>query len=706
MSLKQEHWELQQQAANLDRQLSQVRSLLNQQHVSFTHPGSGAFASLETGWQNSEELFRAYIETANDMVYVVDLAGTLTYINAYGQRLLACEEGWWRGRSYLEFVAPNCRQETAQAFAQLLIAGELKDFEFMLQPLSGDPIHMEVNGCLLYRQGKPIGGLGIARDITERKRFENQLQMFEKAVESAYDSAAIVDLEGKIMYANSATSRMFDYEPGKLVGNNAAIFYPEDSKVWLEWVLQQVCRPSVGVAANGSPPASGWSGEVICQRRGGEHFPALVSVSPIPNDRGQTTAVSVICRDITTQKATQAELAAKNLELERAGRLKSEFLANMSHELRTPLTSILGFSSLLTQEIFGELNSKQMVYVQRIHDSGEHLLKLIEDVLDLSKVEAGKVKLDIVPISVPQVCETTLALVSEQAAARDIKIQTAIQPDLAPLMADELRVRQMLINLLSNALKFTPSGSTIGLEASARAGYLHLVVWDRGIGIPKDKQALLFKPFQQIENTLRRSHEGTGLGLALTRQLAELHGGTVECESTPGKGSRFTISLPLNLHHAASLDSVEPQLPETPMEASQAPERRTLLLVEDRQDNAMLLRDILQYWGYDVHHVADGETALDWLSAHRPDLILMDIQLPGLDGLEVTRRIKAHPTWKSIPVVATTALVMMGDRDRCLKAGVDDYLSKPVNCEQLAVVLARHLQSGSRNRSQASNNAL
>lgn len=703
MSLKQENWELRQPAANIDQQLSQVRSLLNHQRVSFTHPASGPFASLEAGLQNSEELFRAYIETANDMVYVLDLAGNLTYVNAYGQRLLDCTEEQWRGRAYLDFVAPNYRQDTAQAFAHLLTTGALKDFEFILQSFSGQFIHMEVNGCLLYRQGNPIGGLGIARDITERKRFENQLQMFEKAVESAYDSAAIVDLEGKVIYANSATSRMFGYQPGELVGQNAAIFYPEDSRVWLEWVLQQACLPTAGGsgALNGSKSqlAQGWSGEVICQRQSGEHFPALVSVSAIPNDRGQSTAVSMICRDITTQKAIQAELAAKNLELERAGRLKSEFLANMSHELRTPLTSILGFSSLLNQQIFGQLNPKQMVYVQRIHDSGEHLLKLIKDILDLSKVEAGKVKLDIVPISVAQVCENTLALVSEQAAERNIEIQTSIQPNLAPLMADELRVRQMLLNLLSNAIKFTSPGAAIGLEATARAGYLHLVVWDRGIGIPEDKQALLFQPFQQIDNALRRQHEGTGLGLALTRQLAELHSGTVKCESKPGKGSRFTISLPLNLHRNPTSQEWEPTPPENSMEASQISERSTLLLVEDRQDNAMLLRDILQYWGYDVYHVGDGEMALDWLSGHRPNLILMDIQLPGIDGLEVTRRIKAHPTWKSIPVVATTALVMVGDRERCLKAGVDDYLSKPVNCEQLAAVLAKHLKSGSRNGS-------
>lgn len=687
MSSKHEHGKQPRQLAFLEQQRLPFESIPTPPYRSFPQSQTHSSMPIEVGIQNSEELFRAYVETANDMVYTVDLAGNLTYINDYGQRILGCGQDRWQGRPYLEFIAPSCREETAQAFANLLCTGELKDFEFMLQPIDSPPIHMEVNGRLLFRNGKLIGGIGIARDITERKRFEQQLQMFVKAVDSAYDSAAIVDLQGNVIYANSATDWMFGYDVGALVGQNAAIFYPEDSQVPIQWLIQQAIRPRHNPSNLFNP--GGWSGEVICQRRSKERFPALVSVSPILSENSTPTAVSIICRDITSQKAIQAELAAKNLELERASKLKSRFLANMSHELRTPLTSILGFSSLLEQQIFGEVNSKQLQYIQRIHHSGEHLLNLINDVLDLSKVEAGKVKLDVEPISIPEVCEATLSLVGEQARSRNQEILVSIQPDLPLLVADELRVRQMLLNLLSNAIKFSPEGGHIGLEAKTQAGYLHLVVWDEGIGIPEDQQTLLFQPFQQLDSN-GKQHEGTGLGLALTRQLAELHGGTVECQSKAGEGSQFTISLPLNLHQHPT-DEISQLSSHKNSGNGSAKSSSSLLLVEDHQYNAMLLRDVLQYWGYEVHHVGDGQEALDWLQDNHPDLILMDIQLPGLDGLELTRQIKANPDWQSIPVVATTALAMMGDRERCLEAGVEDYLSKPVNCDRLAAVLKKYI---------------
>ncbi len=632
----------------------------------------------EIDYQDSEQLFRAYVETANDMVYTVDMSGNLTFINVYGQKLLGYNESEWFGRSYLDFVAPRDRERTAAAFAVLMQTGELVDFEFAIQPKTGIEIYMQVNGRLLYRNQQLIGGMGIARDITERKRFEQQLQMFLKAVESAYDSAIITDLTGKIHYANPAASRMFGYELEAINGESMAMFYPEDAQEQVRWLIQR--------AAEG-----GWSGELICQRHNGDRFPALVSVGPICGENNRPSAVSFISRDITSQKQTQAELAAKNIELERANRLKSEFLANMSHELRTPLTAVLGFSSLLSQQIFGELNAKQALYVRQIHQSGKHLLNLINDVLDLSKVEAGQIVLDIAPITVPQFCDATLALVQEQARSRGITIHKSIQSQLIPLMADELRVRQMLLNLLSNAIKFSHEDSNIGLEVTAQGGYLNLTVWDEGIGIPKDQHNLLFQPFQQLDSSLARRHEGTGLGLALTRQLAELHGGSVDVQSKLGKGSRFSIRLPLNLHQRS-----EDPLPDLPLsEPVKSPTARAhqsscILVVEDNTQNSMLLEDLLQHWGYEVHCALDGQEALDWLGSNSADLILLDIQLPGLDGFEVLRRIRIDPVWCQIPVIATTALAMVGDRDRCLAAGMQDYISKPIDYDVLAELLTKY----------------
>ncbi|NJR52961.1 MAG: PAS domain S-box protein [Leptolyngbyaceae cyanobacterium CSU_1_3] len=487
--------------------------------------------AIELSLSQSESLFRAYVEAANDMVYTVDLSGLLTYVNSYGQKLLGCPESEIVGRPYLDFVSPPFREKTARAFNNLMHTGELRDFEFVLQPRVGSEIYLEVNGRLLRRNGELIGGIGIGRDVTERKRIEKQLQMFSRAVESAYDSAVITDLRGKILYANPAASRIFSWQLGELVDKDSSVFYPERRQT--QWLIQQAI-------------AGGWSGEVLCNRRNGERFSALVSVGPICDERENTTAVSFITRDITQQKQIEAELAAKNLELERASRLKSEFLANMSHELRTPLTAILGFSSILRQQIFGALNPKQEVYIQQINHSGQHLLGLINDVLDLSKVEAGQMRLEIVPIAINELCEDALALVSEQARSRKLEVHHSLQLNLPPLMADELRVRQMLLNLLSNAIKFSQEGGKIGLDVEVRKGNMQIDVWDKGIGIPKDKQHLLFQPFQQVDGSVSRRHEGTGLGLALTRRLAELHFGRVDVYSQEGQGSRFTISLPLN----------------------------------------------------------------------------------------------------------------------------------------------------------------
>jgi PAS domain S-box-containing protein len=497
--------------------------------------------SVEISLSQSEELFRAYVESANDMVYTLDLEGVVTYMNSYGLKVLGCLASEVIGRSYLEFVSPPYREETAQAFNNLIHTGELRDFEFVLQPSVGSELYLEVNGRLLYRDGELIGGMGIGRDVTERKRIEQTLKMFSRAVESAYDSATITDLDGKILYANSATGRIFSWQPDMLLGAHAAVFFPERKQT--EWLIEQAI-------------AGGWSGEVICNRRNGDTFPALVSAVPILDERNKVTAISLVTRDITQQKAYEEELAAKNAELERASRLKSDFLANMSHELRTPLTSILGFSSILQKQIFGSLNQKQQLYIQQINQSGQHLLGLINDVLDLSKVEAGQMRLDIAPLVVSELCESTLAIIEEQARIRDLTLNYSIVPNLEPLMADELRVRQMLLNLLSNAIKFSEDGGEIGLDVKMQDEYLHLSVWDTGIGIPADKQHLLFQPFQQIDGSLSRRHEGTGLGLALTRKLAELHSGTVKMQSTEGKGSQFTICLPMNVRQTPAIGTI------------------------------------------------------------------------------------------------------------------------------------------------------
>ncbi|NER82378.1 MAG: PAS domain S-box protein [Leptolyngbya sp. SIO1D8] len=633
----------------------------------------------------SDDLFRAYIESATDIVYTLDLTGTFTFVNSYGLQLIGAETyEEVVGHSYLDIVAPEYQMPTLEAFANLRQTGELRDYEFAVQTKRGDRVFIEVNGRLLYRDDNLVGALGIGRDITERKRFEAQLKMFSKALDSAHDSALITNLEGKLLYANLATERIFGWSQAHLAGASLDIFFQTEDQV--RWILNHAT-------------GEGWSGPIICQRKDEQTFTALVSVSPVCGEDDKTpTAISIILRDTTQQEQIKAELASKNLELARANRLKSEFLASMSHELRTPMTSILGFSSLLEQQVYGELNDRQRLYVNQIHQSGEHLLALINEVLDLSKIEAGQMDLHVKSILVEALCKDVLTMVTAQAEMKQITIERSFASDLPMLYADEMRVRQMLLNLLSNAIKFSKKGQTIGLEVQQEDDFLLITVWDQGMGIPKEKQSLLFQPFQQLDSSLSRQYEGTGLGLALTQRLTHLHGGDITLESDAGQGAKFTIHLPLDCRavtqghlQPASPHDIEDTKEEKFSTLPDDPPTGKVLLVEDNPINALLLEHTLNYWGYETIHMANGQAALDWLTSNnRPILVLMDIHLPGMDGLEVTRKMRQNPDWEDIPIVATTALARSRDRDRCFEAGMQDYISKPINSAKLVSILARY----------------
>ncbi len=409
---------------------------------------------------------------------------------------------------------------------------------------------------------------------------------------------------------------------------------------------------------------------------------------------------------------TQEILRQKNLELERASALKSEFLAAMSHELRTPLNSILGFSDILQRQIGGTLTNRQLSHVKAIEKSGQHLLGLINDILDLSKIEAGKVELDLAPVSIHELCSSCLKMIQPRADKKKLALSLELDYRLSQVLLDERRVRQILVNLLSNAIKFTPEGGQVKLSGKLVSGdriqgdyrpdcstinsstpYLCLEVKDSGIGIPQENWHLLFRPFQQVDSSLSRSHEGTGLGLVLTKRLAELHGGTISFQSKSGVGSSFRVWLPVTEILTDSQDSpqkVVHNLPERDQQILSEFTGKRILIVEDQPSNQVLMTEYLESLGYLIELICDGQTMLETIESNLiaetslPDLVLMDIQLPQIDGLELIRRIKAHPLWQGVPVVAVTALAMPGDRDRCLAAGAATYLSKPFKLAELS----------------------
>jgi len=424
----------------------------------------------------------------------------------------------------------------------------------------------------------------------------------------------------------------------------------------------------------------------------------------------------------------QEELKQTNDELERISRLKSEFLASMSHELRTPLNSVIGFADLLRRQMASQLSDRQANYLETIEKSGQHLLSLINDILDLSKIEAGKTELNVSQIDITELFDECLAMVQPRINSKKLQTYLNLDQQVKQACFDRRKVQQILINLLSNAVKFTSKRGKITLSARLAYGtelqqeqrtsmslidestpYLRLEVADTGIGISSADQAKLFQPFCQIDGKLTRQYEGTGLGLVLTKRLAELHGGAVSVESTENVGSSFRVWLPLTLNDCPSTDSgqADPALITLPAIAETTPlvnaDQKYILVVEDKPFNQTLISEILEMRNYRVEIVAEGQTMLDRLQEMAPapeslpDLVLMDIQLPQVDGFTLTKTLKSNSHWQQIPVIAITALAMAGDRERCLAAGADDYLSKPIQIQALEEKLEFFLHSREQN---------
>jgi signal transduction histidine kinase/CheY-like chemotaxis protein len=391
-----------------------------------------------------------------------------------------------------------------------------------------------------------------------------------------------------------------------------------------------------------------------------------------------------------------AELSAANAELARAVRLKDEFLASMSHELRTPLNGILGLSEALQEGIYGDLTLKQQDSLHTITASGMHLLGLINDILDLAKIGAGKMELTFAPVELVVVAQASLRLISQMAHQKNLHVTSSIDTGVGVLQADARCLTQILVNLLSNAVKFTPTGGTVGLDivGDAAEHVVRYTVWDTGIGIAEDDQSRIFQPFVQLDGRLARQYAGTGLGLALVARMVDLHSGSITATSIVGQGSRFIVTFPWNeisVEKAATVDT----LPET--DAS-PPARQTkqarILVVEDNPANLTMVADYLSVKGYQVVVAHEGAEAVAQTRKTHPDVILMDIQMPGMDGLEAIRCIRADPTVAAVPIIALTALATPTDRKQCLAAGADDYLSKPVSLRALVTALEAQLSHG------------
>jgi signal transduction histidine kinase/CheY-like chemotaxis protein len=388
-----------------------------------------------------------------------------------------------------------------------------------------------------------------------------------------------------------------------------------------------------------------------------------------------------------------AELEEARAMAESANRAKSEFLASMSHELRTPLSVILGNASLLGDGLLGQINLRQADSVKGIDESGQHLLSLINDILDLSKIEAGMLELDYADVDATEICEAALRMIAGEAAKKKLTVETDYMGVAeVSFVADARRTKQIVVNLLTNAVKFTPANGRISLRATAdlTRGAIDFSVADNGIGIALDRQRKLFRPFVQIDSRLAREYAGTGLGLALVKQLTDLHGGSVSLVSAPEQGSTFTVSLPLRRDTGSRIPF--------PLRTEAAGIGRIngsplILAAEDHETNIAVLRAYFTAQSCRVVFARDGLEAIERALANPPDIILMDVQMPRLDGLQAIKRLREDERTAKVPIVCLTALGMVDDRERCLQAGADYYICKPINFPELTQTINQLLAS-------------
>ena len=579
----------------------------------------------------------------------------------------------------------------------------------------------------------------LQQEIRERHHIETALRESERRfrllAENSTDMISQQDADGIYRYISPACQSLLGYAPDELLGQLSQTLVHPDDFAQIDGISRAVeTRANILTLSHRFRRKDGryiWveSGFRIMRDEQTNAIQEIQVASRNITERKEAEEALMGERTLLARRVEERtkELSVVNLELARAARLKDEFLASMSHELRTPLNAVLGLSEALLEYVYGPLNERQLKALQGIAESGRHLLALINDILDLSKIEAGKLKLEFDTTVLETLCQASLRFVRQAALQKQLSVLYKLDNAVTTLWADERRLKQILVNLLSNAVKFTSPGGTIGLEVQADTAnhVVHLTVWDTGIGIAEEKLGHLFQPFVQLDSSLARQYAGTGLGLALVARMIELHGGGVRVESTVGKGSRFTIWLPwhntvsnaapipvddapadasvLALDRALAMpgdsspaavrsESNDAAAPADSSPAAIPPDAQVIVLAEDNEDNIAMLADYLRGKHYHVVIARNGQEAIMQARATRPALILMDIQMPGMDGLEATQCIRADADLAAIPIIALTALAMRGDRDRCLAAGVNDYLSKPIKLQQLTKIIETYLQ--------------
>jgi PAS domain S-box-containing protein len=617
-----------------------------------------------------------------------------------GMALVSLEGRWLRvNQALCDMFGYSEAELLVKGFPDLTHPDDLgRDFDNLRRMVSGestcfrtDKRYLHAGGRVVWAHletvlvrdadGRPLYFISQTQDITERREAEEAVReselQFRSLTEVAPDGIVVMDGDGLIVSWNHGATQIFGYQPEEVVGRPVAMLMPKRYRSAHEGGLARL-------RAGGQPRLAGSRVELMGLREDGTEFPIELSLAGWQTRRG--AFYSGIIRDMSEHKRAAQALAAARDEALEASRMKSEFLATVSHEIRTPMNAIIGMSSLL---LGTELDTKQRNCAETVASSADALLTVINHILDFSRADAGKLELESAPFDIRALVDETLAVVADNARRKGLEITVATDPSV-PLVCrgDRGRLRQVVLNLLGNALKFTEEGSVrlrVGTARVAQSTMLEVEVSDTGIGIHPEQAAQLFEPFWQADASTTRRYGGTGLGLSICKQLVTLMGGSIGVEGSPGQGSRFWFTVPLQCLPDNSAPA--PVAPLAPMGGS----RGRVLVVEDNLANQEVARLMLDRLGFEAHIAPGGPEALEAFSGHQFSAILMDCHLPGMDGYEVTARLRAREaageTVTRTPVIAMTGAAMPGDRERCLASGMDGYLSKPVKIEELAWAL-------------------
>ena len=635
----------------------------------------------------TQKQFRSLVESAGDIIFNADPKGVFTYVNPAAIRLLGFSEQELLGQKYLDLVKLSDRKRVQAFYVNMIEQQETSSYlEFPAVLKNGGIKWLGQRLQISYSNGKPEGITAVARDIQglhdARRAIENSEKKYRGIIEGMELGLMEVNRNGTVVFVNHWFCEMTGFEAAEIIGRDPnTLFLTEEGRQLMQDQNRNRLKGRSGVY------------EIQLKRKSGEFIWTAISGAPIFNREEEMVGTVGLHLDITPQKQLQDKLEGAILETEDARMAEKEFLAHMSHEIRTPLNALMGMANLLS---FTKLSGEQTEYVNDMLQASDLLHGLISDVLDISKIEAGEVELNRSPVDLRATLSMVIKTMEYRARDNGNTLKMLASEDL-PLMiiADRIIINQVLMNLLDNANKFTKDGSiTLRVEADKQNGtnpmLIHFEVKDTGVGIEPGKLSTVFERFQQVK-TSDRTHDqrSTGLGLSISRSLVELHGGSINVFSVPGEGSSFSFSL-----------LVEPFLSETIAITGQtvhgggtSVKNYRILIAEDSYLTRKYLKGLFKKWDVDHILVEDGQEALEASQREGFDLILLDMQMPRLDGYETAQKIRTdrnNPN-QSKPILALTASALVDERQKALDSGMNDHLTKPFTPFQLRDFIERNM---------------